>query len=522
MPHSVGEKVLTIPNNTFTKQEYSPIMSTESPLVIRSEKTIKADVKRVISLLFLPSEEIAGDHILRTDSVIDHIIAMPSELVHETLKSTCERFCGRHDDLLQVFAENFKKVSHRLKVNTVLSEELKQLIGSYFTKEYSIEGAALFNPSAVKHPDQSGLAPGELRVIMSLRAVGEGHVSSLEFRTAVFNGLDIFIDPPEQHLTVGTPSTSTMTKTFLKTAFAEVGDPRDIIFLLSLLPEVFIFEDLNIAIASVNADAISGVSSALMIEEVKRIFLCSYKIEFPIHREISARVLFPHSPDESHGMEDARFTRFDDGETQDNYWATYTAYDGSRVTPHLLQTRNFQDFAVTRLVGPSSKNKGMALFPRKIEGLYYSLSRWDKENISIATSRDALEWGEAIDVDLATMPWEKVQRGNCGSPIELPEGWLVFTHGVGPMREYGIGAILLDLADPTQVIGSLEQPLLTANEEEREGYVPNVVYSCGALLHNEKILLPYAGSDCFVKFAFIDLPSLLGALVMKKPMKLPV
>lgn len=492
-------------------------MSIEWPWVIKSDKTIYADDKRVISLLYLPGKEIAGDDIVRTDSVIDRIVAMSPELVHETLISTCERFCGRHDDLLQVFAENFTKVSHRLSPSTVLSDELKQLIGSYFTKEYSIEGAALFNPSVVMHPDQSRLAPGELRVIMSLRAVGEGHISSIEFRTAVFNGTDIVIDPPQQHLTVGTPSTSKMTKSFLEKAFAEVGDPRDIIFLLSLLPEVFLIEDLNKAIASVNADALAGATSSLMIEEVKRICLCSYKIEFPVHREISARILFPHSPDETHGMEDARFTRFVDGDNQDQYWATYTAYDGERVTPHLLQTRNFQEFEVTRLVGPSSKNKGMALFPRKINDLYYSLSRWDKENISIATSSDAFDWGEAIDIDLMTMPWEEVQRGNCGSPIELPEGWLVFTHGVGPMREYGIGAILLDLDDPTQVIGSLEQPMLIANDEEREGYTPNVVYSCGALLLNGAILLPYAGSDCFVKFAFIDVSGLLGALVMKSP-----
>ena len=489
----------------------------EWPWVIRSDKTIDANEKRVISLLFLPGQDIASDDILRTDSVIDRIIAMTPELVHDTLKSTCDRFCGRHDDLLEVFEENYAKVSHRLNPHVEISVELKQLIGSYFTKEYSIEGAALFNPSVVKHPDQSKLAPGELRVIMSLRAVGEGHISSIVFRTAVFNGIDIVLDEPQEHLTVGHASPSTMTKSFLESAFAEVGDPRDIIFLLSLLPDVFVLEDLEKAIVSVRSDALAGLSSSLMIAEIRRICTCSYKIEFPVHREISARVLFPHSPDESHGMEDARFTRFVDDQNQDHYWATYTAYDGARVTPHLLQTRNFQDFEITRMVGPSSKNKGMALFPRKINDRYYSLSRWDRENISIALSDDAFDWGKAIDIDLPTMPWEEVQRGNCGSPIELPEGWLVFTHGVGPMREYGIGAILLDLEDPTKVIGSLEDPLLMANDEEREGYTPNVVYSCGALLHNSKILLPYAGSDCYVKFAFIDLPGLLGALVMKSP-----
>lgn len=486
----------------------------EWPWVIRSEKTIDANEKRVISLLFVPGQEISSDDILRTDSVIDRITVMSPELITQTLKSTCDRFCGRHDDLLQVFAENFAKVSHRLKADQIYSDELKQLIGSYFTKEYSIEGAALFNPSVVKHPNQANLGDGELRVILSLRAVGEGHISSIEFRTGVFNGHEITLDEPQEHLTVGTASPSKMSKSFLETAFAEVGDSREINYLLSLLPDVFHIEDLNKAIAEVSADALSGVNASLMIEEVKRICLCSYKIEFPVHREISARVLFPHSPDESHGMEDARFTRFVDEKNQDHYWATYTAYDGARVTPHLLQTRDFQSFEVTRMVGPSSKNKGMALFPRKINNLYYSLSRWDRENISIATSPDAFDWGQAIDIDLPTMPWEEVQRGNCGSPIELPEGWLVFTHGVGPMREYGIGAILLDINDPTKVIGSLEEPLLIANDEEREGYTPNVVYSCGALLHNGTILLPYAGSDCYVKFAFVDLAGLLGAMVM--------
>ncbi|HEY4898605.1 MAG TPA: hypothetical protein VIH79_02675 [Candidatus Nanopelagicaceae bacterium] len=234
-------------------------------------------------------------------------------------------------------------------------------------------------------------------------------------------------------------------------------------------------------------------------------------MEFPQDRPLSERVLYPASLDETHGMEDARFTLFVEEDGKTSYYGTYTAYDGSRVKPHLIHTTDFKSFEMTRLIGPAAVNKGMAIFPRKVNGKYLSLSRWDRENISIASSHDSCSWGDAVDLLIPEQPWEFIQLGNCGSPIELPEGWLVITHGVGPMREYGIGAILLDLNDPTKIIGSLSQQLLIANDEERDGYTPNVVYSCGALLHGQTLVLPYGISDESIRFAFIDVPELLNA-----------
>lgn len=487
-------------------------MNDESKMVQRAKQVLLPDPHRVITRLYLPGQEIIDDGISRADSVIERVLGMTDEEVETTLNETIGRFADRHHDIRANMAENFSLVSHRLPRAVDVSAERRELIGAFFTKEYSVESAALFNPSVVAHPDQTGLKDGELRIIMSVRSVGEGHISSIEFRTGILTDNEVTIDDPGKHLIVGQASSGTMTREFMAASLAELGDARAASDLLKMLPDQFDASHLAVAISSVENDELTRGSAREIIKEVRLIASCNYRIDFPHDRQLSERVLYPTSVDETHGMEDARFVQFTDDDGKKNYWATYTAYDGSRVKPHLIQTNDFQTFDVTRLIGPAAKNKGMAMFPRRVKGKYLALSRWDRENISIASSPDTRSWGDAVEVLIPEQPWEFIQLGNCGSPIETPEGWLVITHGVGPMREYGIGAILLDLDDPTKVIGALSQPILCANDDERDGYTPNVVYSCGALLHGETLFLPYGASDASIRFAFVNVPELMKEL----------
>lgn len=480
-------------------------------LVRRASLILKPDPSRVLAMLYLPGQEIIDDGVSRADSVIERVLGMTDEEVSTTLGETIGRFAGRHFDLRADLAENYARVAHRLPRAIDVSIERCELIGAYFTKEYSIEGAALFNPSIVPHPDQTGLEEGELRFIMTLRAVGEGHISTIEFRTGVVSGDEVNIDDPGRNILTGKTAQSTMSREFLRESLTERGDAAAANDLLNLLPELFDADHLAAAIASIESDELTRGSAREVIKEIRWIVSCNYRVEFPHDRPLSERVLYPTSIDESHGMEDARFTEFKDGEGKSIFYGTYTAYDGSRVKPHLIQTKDFKSFDVTRLIGPAARNKGMAIFPRKVNGEYLALSRWDRENISIARSPDSLTWGDAVDLLIPEQPWEFIQLGNCGSPIETADGWLVITHGVGPMREYGMGAILLDLEDPTKIVGSLSQQIITATEEERNGYTPNVVYSCGALLHGDTLVLPYGYSDAAIRFAFVDLPQLMKA-----------
>ena len=487
-------------------------MSDESKWVRRATLVLHPDPRRVITRLYLPGQEIVDEGISRADAVIERVLGMTDEEVATILGETMGRFGDRHYNLRSTLAEHFARVAHRMPHTVEISVDRRDLIGAFFTKEYSVEAAALFNPSIIAHPDQSGLATGELRFIMSVRAVGEGHISSIEFRTGVLAGESLRIDDPGRHLDAGRAIPGTMSREFLRDALVERGDATAANDLLKLLPDIFDSKHLGTAINSVEEDKLTSVSTREIIKEIRWIASCNYRLDFPYDRPLSERVLYPTSMDETHGMEDARFTQFTEDDGRVTYFGTYTAYDGSRVKPHLIQTNDFQTFDITRLIGPAAKNKGMALFPRRINGKYLALSRWDRENISIASSSDTRQWGDAVEISIPEQPWEFVQLGNCGSPIETPEGWLVITHGVGPMREYGIGAILLDLNQPTKVIGVLSQPLLTANEEERDGYTPNVVYSCGALIHGKTLFLPYGYSDASIRFVFIDIAELMNQL----------
>jgi len=487
-------------------------MSEGSALVRRSTQVLLPDPRRIITRLYLPGQEIFDSGISRADAVIERVLGMTDEEVATTLDETIGRYADRHHDLRAVLVEHFTRVAHRLPSGVDISADQRALIGAFFTKEYSVESAAFFNPSILAHPDQAGLASGELRFIMSARAVGEGHISSIEFRTGVLSSGDVHIDDPGRYLVAGRATPGTMSRKFLRDALVERGDATAANELLNLLPDVFDAKHLGSAIISVEEDELTRDNTKEIIKEIRWIASCNYRLDFPHDRPLSERVLFPTSVDETHGMEDARFTRFTEDDGKVSYWATYTAYDGSRVKPHLIQTTDFQTFDITRLIGPAAKNKGMAMFPRRVKGQYLALSRWDRENISVATSSDTRTWGDAVEVLYPEQPWEFVQLGNCGSPIETPEGWLVITHGVGPMREYGIGAILLDLDEPSKVIGALSQPILSATEEERDGYTPNVVYSCGGLLHENTLVLPYGCSDASIRFAFVDIPELMKQL----------
>ena len=443
--------------------------------VHRAPLTLRPDPSRVLARLFLPGQEFLGNGVSRAAAVIARILAMDDTSTHEVLVETRAGFDSRHHDLTGTLREHFALVAHHIPGAEGLSDERQQLVGAYFTQEYALEAAALFNPSIVCHPDQTGLAQGELRFVMSLRAVGEGHISSIELRTGVLGATpgEVGVDEPHPQLTTGCVTPTTMS-----------SDRR------------------------ADTDGWRPESSAGTPSEGES---AEYTLSFDPARPLSARVVFPTVAAESHGVEDARFVAFRDGDAV-TYHATYTAYDGANVAPRLLTTKDWLTFRSRPQRGPAARDKGMALFPRKVGGRYLALTRWDRESLSITSSEDAITWGEPTTLVSPERSWEIVQLGQCGSPIETTSGWLVLTHGVGPMRTYGIGALLLDLDDPSVVLGALERPFLTADGAERDGYVPNVVYSCGALVHRGQLVLPYGCSDSTVRFAFVDLAILLDRL----------
>ncbi len=482
-------------------------------LLTRAQLLLRPDPSRTLSRLFVPGQEtlIRGES--RAMTVIDRVLAMSEDEVESTLARTLARFTGQYRDLAETLEGNFGLVAHRLGSEIEVDRPRRRLIGAYFTQQYAFEAAALFNPSIVPHPDQSGCAPGEVRFVMSLRAVGEGHLSSIEFRTGTISGDGgISVDPPGRFPDIGHSRAVSYDRSLFQHKLAELGHGEENAqFLWSLLPPRFSMAELDAAIGELCLQQLTRGDSAALADAVRWMAASNYQVEFDARHAISEQVLWPGGPAESHGMEDARFVRFT-GDGDPVYFATYTAFDGSSVASHLLETADFRTFTISQLSGQSTSNKGMALFPRRIGGRYAALSRWDRESNGIAYSCDARRWSEAVTVQAPDRPWELVQVGNCGSPIETPAGWLVFTHGVGPMREYSIGAVLLGLDEPERVIAALPEPLLVASESEREGYVPNVVYSCGSLLHGDMVVLPYGCSDSSVRFAIVDLPQLLSRL----------
>jgi predicted GH43/DUF377 family glycosyl hydrolase len=487
---------------------------TEDRLLTRTPHWLQPDSSRILSRPFVPGQEtlIRGES--RATPVLERILKLPEDEVERALARTVVRYSSRYRDLAATLDAHFQLISHRLGSDMAVSEARRRLIGAYFSQEAAIEAAALANPSIVPHPDQSGCGPGEIRFVMSLRAVGEGHLSCIEFRTGTVSGdATVTLDPPGQFLDAGQPRPVVYDRDLLAAKLSELGstDDENARFLWSLLPRRFVPAELDSALGELARQRLTRESSGALAEKIRWIAACTYAVEFGEQTDLSERVLAPSSPVESHGMEDARFVRFagDDGPV---YLATFTAFDGSQVSPQMLETTDFLNFTITQLSGPSARNKGMAVFPRRIGGQYVALSRWDRESNAVAYSDDGRRWGPAVNVQTPARTWELTQLGNCGSPIETPMGWLVLTHGVGPMREYAIGAMLLDLDRPEYVRYVLPEPLLVADEQERNGYVPNVVYSCGAMPHGDTIVLPYGCSDSSVRIATVDLPGLLGRL----------
>ena len=485
--------------------------------VTRTAVRLAPDPHRVITKPFLPGEQIFPDGQSRAELIIKRILAMPEREVASTLAATQDQFADRHTGLSSILERNFAVVADHVDNPNGLSPERRLLIGAYFTHEYSIEAAALSNPSMVPAPDQLGLDPGEQRFVMSLRAIGEGHISSIEFRSGVIDaGGKILMNKPGRYAVTAPRRSPIYDKHVLSTKLEELGAFNDITRMcLDPLPPHFTFEQLEAAIADLDRQ---GVDRAIAFQTTKLIhWLASsnYASTFPTDSEISERVIFPAGPTESHGMEDARFVRFTDDDGTVVYYATYTAFDGIQILPQLIETPDFLFFRVATLNGSAAQNKGIALFPRKIDGRYAALSRQDNENNYLMLSDNVRFWHETERIQEPERPWELVQLGNCGSPLETEAGWLVITHGVGPLRRYTLGAILLDTEDPCRVIGHLNEPLLEPNEDEREGYVPNVLYSCGSMIHGNHLVLPYGISDVGTGIATVPLDDLLTRLAEK-------
>jgi predicted GH43/DUF377 family glycosyl hydrolase len=484
--------------------------------VTRTDVVLRADPARVLARLFVPGYELSHDVRSRAPGVLSRILTLPEDEVRATLTRVAARYAGRHRDLPGVLRAHYARMEHRIPADAELSDERRDLVGAWFTHEYSIEGAALFNPSAVAHPDQSGLSAGERRFILSLRAVGEGHLSSVEFRTGVMGPAgELHIDDPGPHIEAGHPLATSYDRTLFAAALAGPDIDRETAgFVIARLPPRFDGGELDAALGALADEQLTHPTAARTTEVARRIAACTYEVEFAPESALPERVLWPQSPSESRGIEDARFVRIEDDSV---YRATYTAFDGASITPQLIETDDFRHFRMSQLAGPAAQNKGMALFPRRVGDRYVALSRWDRENNAIASSSDGVWWGDPRTLQTPSRPWELLQLGNCGSPVETDAGWIVLTHGVGPMREYAIGALLLDLDDPSRVIGALRDPLLEPAEDERDGYVPNVVYSCGALRHGDQLLLPYGASDASVRFAFVDVPLLVDRLTADGP-----
>jgi predicted GH43/DUF377 family glycosyl hydrolase len=487
-------------------------MTAIAPLPLHVKRigpTLVADPSRVLMRPFRPST----DDIARR--IVARVMALPEDEAAGLLGSIFSEFSSRHERVDAFFRKRFEQVKIYLEPGAPLSDERRMLIGAYFTHEYSIEAAALFNPSIVPHPDQSGLPQGSLRFILSLRATGEGHISSIAFRTGTVNAQgSITLTPPVPFVTEPerVPDVAYAKGLFthkLEGAGVQNDFGRRV---LDKLHEDFTLKELR---AVLHASGLPDISDAKASRAARGILLLAesdYEVNFAPDSHVSQRVLFPSAPSQSNGIEDARFVRFQNDDGRFNYYATYTAYDGKATLPQLLETPDFLHFKFSMLNGPAVENKGMALFPRKVNGRYAMLSRQDDENLLIMFSNNVHFWSEPKLLVVPAQPWEFFKIGNCGSPIETEAGWLVLSHGVGAMRKYCLGAFLLDLNDPTRVIRRLREPLLCPNEAERDGYVPNVIYTCGVLLHGQELVIPYAMSDSATSFATVSLEELLAAM----------
>lgn len=489
-------------------------MRKSSVPVVRSEVCILPDARRVISKPFLPDGPPSADGRQRLARILDRILGLSDEATLAALAQVYEQFEDRHVDFTSVIEHHFALVARRLSYSGEVSVERRRLIGAYFTHEYSIGTAALTNPSLVRAPYQDGVPDDAVRVVMSLRAIGEGHLSSIQFRSGLVDaGGRIALDEPSRFARTALHRPPTYDRNVFRAKLGELETHSEAVDrLIEQLPERFSLEQLEERIQE--AEKTSGADPGVIhgLRTIHWLASSNYESTFHGESQISERVLFPAAPSESQGMEDARFVRFqyDDGSV--TYFAPYTAYDGARILPQLIETRDFMTFRVSTLNGGAAQNKGMALFPRPIDGEFVALARLDGENNFLVRAKNVRFWHEQRLLQIPRAPWELVQLGNAGSPIETAAGWLVITHGVGPMRRYCLGAILLDLHDPSRVLGCLDFPLIEPTQDERDGYVPNVVYSCGSMAFGGLLFLPYGFSDAGARIATVKVDDLLAAL----------
>lgn len=466
---------------------------------------IKANPKRVI-INFLDLG-VNTNNITRANRLIDSILSIPEKELKTLYEDVTKNFEFRHRDFEHYIKLNFKKIQPEIPNNVVISEIRSLVIGAYFSKEYSIQSAALFNPSMIAHPDQSGLQKGEKRFIISLRSVGEGHISSIEFRSGIVDkDGKITLDEETRFSSCSDKDLSKIysKKNILKNTAVLMDFDQSI---MNAFEERFTYDDYLEKVKANEFSSFDGVTQA----ELFHILDTNYDVVTDGNAPICERIIFPNALGESMGMEDVRFVAFTDNE-KTKYIGTYTAYNGHKISPQLIITEDFVHFKVRSMYGAAVSDKGMALFPEKIDGKYVMIGRQGGENITMMYSEDLFIWKDYEVIMTPKATWSYVQLGNCGSPIKTDDGWLVITHAVGPLRKYVLGAILLDLNNPSKVIKRLNKPLLTPNEEEREGYVPNVVYSCGSMAHEGNLILPYAMSDSASTFATINIEELLNEM----------
>lgn len=481
----------------------------------RHQIILQPESARVIIRPFIPASP------QRLATIIGRALALTEEEVETELAAVHANFDSRHLDIEPVLMSHFAKVQSEVFTQRPLTRSRQLLIGALFSGEYSLEAAALFNPSIVAHPDQSDVPAGGLRFIMSLRATGEGHISSIEFREgSISPDGDITLVPVSRYVSLPEvlPNPSYRKKRFVVKLHEMGFDNECTATVMDTLAADFTRSELAVRVASVRRESVPlSHENRRTLECVQWLADSNYELCFSSKLAVSERILFPVSQNESNGIEDARFVRFVDDDESVTYCATYTAYNGRAILPQFIETQDFLHFRVLTLNGTAVQNKGMALFPRRIRGRYVMLSRQDDENLFVMFSDNPHHWGDPHLILRPAEAWESVKLGNCGSPIETEAGWLVITHGVGPMRKYCIGVVLLDLEDPTRVIGRLRHPLLCPEGVEREGYVPNVVYSCGSLVHGGQLILPYAMSDKATAIVSLPLADLLAALLGDRP-----
>ncbi len=482
--------------------------------VNRKDKKFLPDATRVIARFFYTDDE-------RALNTIRFVLNMSENEASLALSQVLRDYSMRHRNISKIFEKHYNQIAHlvtQLNIDPVLLDfSRKILLGSYFTMEYSIESTAFFNPSVVEHPDQSETGPGEKRVIISFRATGEGHISSIVFRTGVLDkNNNLIVEPAGKMLEEAEHIRRHIyDKESFRSKLEEMQDVHTIIpsgLILDKLNDKFTYGELRKCIEEARKTLHLASDKEILFNQIMWLASSHYELEFSFDTNISERVIFPVSINEKNGIEDARFVKFTDDDSNVIYYATYTAYDGNSILPKMLNTRDFYHFRILPVHGEIAQNKGMSLFPRKVNGKYAMLCRLDGFNNYIAFSDNITIWREAKLLQQPKFPWELVQIGNCGSPIETSEGWLVITHGVGPMREYVLGASLFDLNNPEKEIGRLKSPLLIPNTEEREGYVPNVVYSCGSMVQNGDLIIPYAMSDYASTYATVNLKELLNEL----------